>query len=82
MNSADEDQVVTAEQAEPLNVAALRADDALVEQLAAAAIPSAMLRAAACGTADELIAMLAAWVAEVRPEACAPAPAQEQPCPA
>lgn len=47
----------------------LRADDAFVEQLAAGLVPGRAVARSAKGTEDRLIAMLSAWVAEVRPEA-------------
>ncbi|MFD1530101.1 hypothetical protein [Pseudonocardia aurantiaca] len=53
----------------PVDLAALRADDALVEELAAGRM--ARVGAPARGTEDELVAMLAAWVADVRPAAAA-----------
>jgi hypothetical protein len=58
---------------EVLDVAALASDDALVEQLAAGAIAPTPVPPSARGTEDELVAMLAAWVADVRPEALASA---------
>ena len=53
----------------PLDVAALRADDEFVERLAAGLVAPQDVPDSARGTDDELVAMLAAWVAEVRPEA-------------
>jgi hypothetical protein len=53
----------------PVDLAALRADDTLVEELAAGRM--ARIGAPARGTEDELVAMLAAWVADVRPAAAA-----------
>ncbi|QYN32129.1 hypothetical protein K1T35_26345 [Pseudonocardia sp. DSM 110487] len=55
----------------PLDVAALRADNEFIEQLAAGLVAPRDVPASARGTEDELVAMLAAWVAEVRPEALA-----------
>ncbi len=57
----------------PLDVAALRADDEFVERLAAGLVAPRDVPDSARGTDDELVAMLAAWVAEVRPEAIAAA---------
>jgi hypothetical protein len=54
------------------DLAALRADDAFVDQLAAGRVAPRDLPPSAKGTEDELVAMLAAWVAEVRPETLAP----------
>ncbi|HET6260042.1 MAG TPA: hypothetical protein VFE39_15505 [Pseudonocardia sp.] len=53
----------------PIDVAALRADDALVEELAAGLVALGELHHGARGSDDELVAMLAAWVADVRPDA-------------
>ena len=52
-----------------VDLAALRADDALVEELAAGLVAHRELPAESRGTEAELVAMLAAWVSEVRPEA-------------
>jgi hypothetical protein len=52
-----------------LDVAALRVDDALVERLAAGVVGPTSVLASARSTEVELVAMLAAWVAEIRPEA-------------
>src|SRR6201991_783507 len=52
----------------PIDLAALRADDALVEELAAGLVALGQLPRETRSTDDELVAMLAAWVAEVRPE--------------
>jgi hypothetical protein len=57
---------------EVLDVAALKSDDALVERLAAGQIAPTALPASARGTEAEMVGMLAAWVAEVRPEAVQP----------
>lgn len=46
----------------------LRADDAFVEQLAAGLVAGRAVARSAKDTEDRLTAMLAAWVAEVRPE--------------
>lgn len=46
----------------------LRADDAFVEQLAAGLVTARAITRSAKDADDRLIAMLAAWVAEVRPE--------------
>src|ERR1700754_2869604 len=51
-----------------IDLAALRADDALVEELAAGLVALGQLPRETRSTDDELVAMLAAWVAEVRPE--------------
>ncbi|NMH80788.1 hypothetical protein HF577_27325, partial [Pseudonocardia xinjiangensis] len=53
----------------PIDLAALREDDALVEELAAGLVALGELPRESHGTDDELVAMLAAWVAEVRPDA-------------
>ena len=50
---------------DPLDVAALRADDEFIEALVAGRIPG---RTGQDSADDELVAMLAAWVADVRPE--------------
>jgi hypothetical protein len=46
----------------------LRADDAFVEQLAAGLVTGRDVARSANDTEDRLIAMLSAWVAEVRPQ--------------
>jgi hypothetical protein len=46
----------------------LRADDAFVEQVAAGLVTGPAVARSAKDTEDRLITMLAAWVAEVRPE--------------
>jgi hypothetical protein len=46
----------------------VRGDDAFVEQLAAGLVAGRAVARSAKDTEDRLIAMLSAWVAEVRPE--------------
>jgi hypothetical protein len=50
----------------PIDLAGLRADDELVEELAAGLVALGELHHGARGTDDELVAMLATWVADVR----------------
>ncbi len=58
----DEGSFLDPERARPLDLAAVRADDALLDALGAGLKP-----AADSGVDRELVSLLAAWVAEVRP---------------
>jgi hypothetical protein len=52
----------------PLDAAAVRADDDLIEALAAGLVPPPSTRPARGDIEGELVALLAGWVADIRPE--------------
>ena len=56
----------------PLDLSALRADDALIDALGAGLVRPDVPYEGCAESDRELVAMLAAWVAEVRPEGSEP----------
>jgi hypothetical protein len=79
----DDDLHEDPERDQPLDLAALRADDALVDDLAAGLLGVGDRAKGSSSADDELLALLSAWVAEVRPEAVdAAAGARPEPEPA